>query len=349
MSFPETGILDSFDRADGPLGADWVTSPGLSALAIVSNQVTGTIGGTDEEYYNSLGTTGPDCEIHATIATPPSVNKWATLRARWTFAPNVGYYLLWRRFSGPDRLDLKESGGGITATANVEMVAGAKFGMRLTGTAIEGWYKLPAGIWTQAMRVVDSAHSGAGYLVLGATDTVVRLDDFGGGSFEIIAPNPADLILAAVARRGFVTSGEGRQVARYGLAQLLKEALVSTYAQAVYHYLKADFAGLSPVVVVASGGTRRQPYTAQGTRPTYNLTIHTFTRYAVPGTDWSEEDAELRMDVLDCQIGVILKANKGQTPYWKRIDYSEFTACGDVVVGGFDYRHEITPITVEAF
>ncbi len=91
-----------------------------------------------------------------------------------------------------------------------------------------------------------------------------------------------------------------------GLAQLLREALVPTYAQTAYHYLVADFAGASPVVVVASQGSRRKAFTAQGTRPAYRLAVHTFTRYAFPGTTWDEEDAELRMDVLDHQIGAVL-------------------------------------------
>jgi hypothetical protein len=146
-----------------------------------------------------------------------------------------------------------------------------------------------------------------------------------------------------------VNVGEGRQVARYGLAQLLREALVSTYAQAVYHYLLADFGGRSPVVVVASEGTQRQQYTAQGTRPTYHYTVHTFTRYAVSGTSWDEEDAELRMDILEREIGAVLEANKGRTVYWKSIDYGEMSTCGSVTVGGFEYRHEHLPVTVESY
>jgi len=354
MAFPETGILDNFNRADGSLGTNWTIAPwGAQPLEIISQEVAGTTPGSNAEYWN-VSMPGPDCEVYVTVKTPLDIGQHLYLRARHTYLPHNGYYVAWVRLADTDNIQLnKLVNGALTTLDNeqIEMASNAKIGLEAIGNCIKVYHCPSGGSWTEIISVMDSSIQGAGYLAMFLGGTVGRVTDFGGGTCQLpaIIPDPADIILAAVARKGFVSAGEGRQVARLGLAQLLKEALVSTYAQAVYHYLLADFGGLSPVIVVASQGTQRQAYTAQGTRPTYSLNIHTFTRYAVPGTTWGEEDAELRMDVLERQIGAVLETSRGLTPYWKRLDYGEMSNCGDVVVGGLDYRHEVIPVIAEVF
>src|SRR5262249_23047029 len=69
-TFPTTGVLDTFNRADGGIGSDWVVSPG--GYSIASNQLhVGSGGpiywnptsfGADQEAFVTLSDINPDSE-----------------------------------------------------------------------------------------------------------------------------------------------------------------------------------------------------------------------------------------------------------------------------------------------
>lgn len=139
-------------------------------------------------------------------------------------------------------------------------------------------------------------------------------------------------------------SGSRKQAREY-LAGQLQGALVGTGlpAQAVYAYQVGDFQGQSPVVVVSSGGTLRERFTFKGTKPSYTLTVHVFVLYADETGAWTEENAEDALDDIEELIAGVLAANQ-RSPYWEAISARAPSQTSSVMVGGKEYRTEITSL-----
>ena len=136
-------------------------------------------------------------------------------------------------------------------------------------------------------------------------------------------------------------STTSRKAARKQLASILQTALVGTGlpAQAVYDNQVGDFQGQSPVVVVSSGGTLWERFTAQGMKPKFALTIHVFVLYADEAGTWTEADAEDALDDIDQIIGQTISANQ-KSDYWQALTYANPTQTGSVEIGGKEYRTE---------
>lgn len=135
-----------------------------------------------------------------------------------------------------------------------------------------------------------------------------------------------------------------RQETRQALAALLA-ANVPT-AQAVYSYQTASFDGQSPVVVVTSGGTNRQPVTMRGAQVVYTLDVHTFVLYRDPAAGWTEEHAEAALDALEAEIGAVLDAHR-RAPAWQRIAYSGASSAREnLPIEGLQYLHEVISLEV---
>ena len=141
-----------------------------------------------------------------------------------------------------------------------------------------------------------------------------------------------------------------RETVRDYLATLLTAQLVTTdkTVKAVYNYRIGDFQGLSPVVVVSSGGSNREQISAMpqpGVRnAVFLLTVHVFVRYAA--TSWTEAQAEDRLDLIEKTIVDVLDANPRVTNVWQAIDYQADSVRDDVVIGGKDYIRETIQLGV---
>lgn len=135
----------------------------------------------------------------------------------------------------------------------------------------------------------------------------------------------------------------GRLLARQHLGSILTTGLTggSNPVQSVYRYLKKDFEGESPVVVVTSAGSERE---GQGFQNCFNLSayfnIYIFVLYEDEGSSWDEEDAENTVDTIEVMITDILSENRS-TDYWNGVDFRQSSEPDLVDIGGTVYRREI--------
>lgn len=143
-----------------------------------------------------------------------------------------------------------------------------------------------------------------------------------------------------------------RETGRDALVSLLTTALVGTGkpAQAIYGYLVGDFAGQSPVVIVASDGTEEDQRTNDSRRENeFYFNAHTFTLFAQRGdTSWTEAHVEDRLDLLEKTIRETLAANRS-TATWAFIEIDGRSTVDNVLVAGEEYRHEIIPIRMVVY
>ncbi len=141
-----------------------------------------------------------------------------------------------------------------------------------------------------------------------------------------------------------------RKAARRKLAALLQTALVGDglLAQAVYPYQRGDFAGQSPVVCVTSGPANHEPNGFGCDKATFQLLAFVFVAYAVPGTGWTEEDAEDALDDIEAMVAEVVAGN-GRSEAWTQIAYAGPTDPQTVVIGGVEYRRELITFDVQLF
>lgn len=132
-----------------------------------------------------------------------------------------------------------------------------------------------------------------------------------------------------------------RETIRDALTTILTTALVGAGkpAQAVYGYQPADFRGQSPVVTISSGPIMRPPMTIAGNAVECILDIHVFVLYDDGGT-WNEDDAEDRLDLIECTIADTLQTYRRHPNYWQRAVYEGETETGSLAIGGDEYRIE---------
>jgi len=140
-----------------------------------------------------------------------------------------------------------------------------------------------------------------------------------------------------------------RETTRDALTTLLTTALVGTGlpAKAVYGYQVGDFGGLSPTVVVSSAGSERSDMTPLGGQVEFRFNIDVFVLYT-DGSDWNEDDAEDRLDLIEKTIWDTLQANQ-RTATWDNIAYSGRSECNSLVMGGVEWRTERISVAATAF
>jgi len=141
------------------------------------------------------------------------------------------------------------------------------------------------------------------------------------------------------------TSREG---ARKAFAALLVTSLVTTNeVEAVYNNQVGDFGGKASVVVVTSGGIMREKQNF-GTcwHNTYRLDCYIFVLYADPNSNWTEANAEDKIDAIEALFADVVMTGTSAT--WDGTPtYAEQTSLGVVAVGGVSYRRELISILLE--
>lgn len=191
MSFPATGVLDDFNRADGDLGADWqeLMRSGNDFL-IDTNQCKPD--GWNAEVWNPA-TEGPACEAYVTVATLQAQNSTNNIYLRLKditvdLYQFDGYALRTFRWDngGQDTMTVRifrldnsvatglGAGVGLTTQAN-----GDGMGLRVVGGLLIGYY---GPTFAEQMQRTDATYAAAGYLGMYLDDNNCRVDDFGGGT-----------------------------------------------------------------------------------------------------------------------------------------------------------------------
>jgi hypothetical protein len=191
--FPLTGILDNFNRADGPLGANWTASieTGQPLPSISSNQVV--IAASSSAMWNP-SSFGANQEAFCAVSGLGKVALWTRL-ARNGGSP-TGYWMLLD--SGGTRLTLsKVVGDGFAQIGNQVTVGSGvlRFGVRVSGSVIKAFVDKGGGYYPTAAWVDTTITVGGN---IGFWSDIVNLDDFGGGTYT-----PLWSEVAGVADAGF--------------------------------------------------------------------------------------------------------------------------------------------------
>jgi hypothetical protein len=136
-----------------------------------------------------------------------------------------------------------------------------------------------------------------------------------------------------------------RKLARTTLAGLIQTALPTA---TVLKYRKADPKGVSPLIMVCSGGTRRDKKTLEGSFPAhtlriYNMVLHSDTSV---GSTWNEEKAEDLLDDQEETIASVVDSNQ-KTEAWKRLVYVDTSIAERVEIGGVPYLLEVIQVEVQ--
>jgi len=204
MAFPTTPVLDSFNRSDGGLGADW-TSPnvfsGDSSPTILSNVVKAGASVYGSAYWD-VATFGPDTEVYLTIPAGATSFSAGFLTARGQNI-NTGTQAEYQlQFDASAGIDLKRTINDAQSASLLHLTdllgAGDKVGMCVktsgNNNIIEVWLDTGSG-WTLAGSVTDTnanstypiiANAGyIGFSVYGNNLTTRSIDDFGGGTVVV--------------------------------------------------------------------------------------------------------------------------------------------------------------------
>lgn len=197
MAFPDTPILDDFNRAnESPLGRWWSASPVYNTVGlarVVSNQCQAVSGDAHPAWALSYP---PNQQCYVTIANWPASSylQVACRGTRWNSAGfNNDYYSVRATQSSNAFALFKTVNDSDTqlATTTLAMAAGDAIGISTVDTTIQAYHKPAAGAWTLIHEVTDSALSGGGQI--GVLFLNATLDDFGGGAIPIAAGTPTDI------------------------------------------------------------------------------------------------------------------------------------------------------------
>jgi len=129
-----------------------------------------------------------------------------------------------------------------------------------------------------------------------------------------------------------------RKDVRHEFADLLTAGL-GGLVNKVYRGQVADFGKARAVVVCSSGGLEVYPMAVRNLIGNPDLSVDVFVLYADPDANWTEEDAEDRLDDIAAEITGILAVNQtGRN--WSAISWSEKSQPGSIEIGGTEYRRE---------
>lgn len=200
--FPTTPILDSFNRADGAVGANWTLLGGFAnGLNVSSNQVTAAAAGGGAMYWN-VATYGGDCEVYVSVPTLPGtaaffIRLYLRVQNPGSTTARNGYFVEWDWQVGGTtdnwKLFRQDNNAntqlGSTVTSFPNLVAGDKIGLQANGNVLTVW-AFHNSAWTPVLTYDTSGdgtkYTTAGNIALQIRDNVIRGDDFGGGTY--VAP-----------------------------------------------------------------------------------------------------------------------------------------------------------------
>lgn len=196
MSFPTTGIIDDFNRADDPTPEGSSCSDGIHVWSATSINGTGQganlvgnlmhlVAGTGDLYITA--DFGPDCEAYYDLPSAPSSGEYCFLAARIQDAGTSGwdgYGLIWINGAGW-QVRRYDNGSSTVLSGTVpgnDLVSGDSFGIEVIGDTIRGLRKT-GGSWIEVVSSTDSTYATAGKI--GWEISSGELDNFGGGTVVV--------------------------------------------------------------------------------------------------------------------------------------------------------------------
>ena len=184
-------LIDGFNRADeNPLSqsGQWLALAGGAVQFQVLGMKCACIGGAGSlkiAYRSTTDTDNQECWL--TMPTKPGSGDFVAVALRVSAGGGSSFNLYEWRFMTQSGVDLWEivrvslGAGTVVKTGNFELLDGDQLLANIVGSLVTGQ------VWRNEVLMlnveyVDSAVLGSGALGIGASNTVVRFDDFGGGA-----------------------------------------------------------------------------------------------------------------------------------------------------------------------
>ena len=201
-TFPTTGVLDNFNRADGALGANWtnpVYGSGVGAWTIISNQAGIATLAERWSGWNVAGY-GNESEVYVTLSTLPTTvtdNNVNVMSGSAFASASTGYLVAAIVVSSAWVTQLYRVDSGLSfvqlgADISTAWASGNILGMERTGTDINAYRN--TGSWALVGTRSSATYTVTGYLSMDtfpASGSGVRVDDFSGGTItsEVVTPS----------------------------------------------------------------------------------------------------------------------------------------------------------------
>jgi hypothetical protein len=192
---PSTPILDDFNRADGPAGANWaVIRSNFVTMNVSSNAAVDSSTTTFAFNYWKPATYGPDAEAYATIAAWGGSAENLRIGAR-VINPGTnsdsGYFV---QVSGTGVWSIIRIDSGVSttlATGPTQVPAeGDGVAIRIVGSVVTALHETSSSGWAQVLSYDTSSdatrYTAAGSLAVGMKPSTI--DDFGGGTVAAASP-----------------------------------------------------------------------------------------------------------------------------------------------------------------
>lgn len=204
-AFPSTGILDTYNRnnenpiANGTWGGQLFD--GDSDIQLTSNQANGTGSGTGNN-HGWLTQYGPDCEVYVEMVNIDGEDSVQIFARLSSIGGSFDGYSVRARGGATNNLivlrwDDGIIGAGLT-TLPQTVENGDWFGLRLTGSLIEVYYKdvSVSNEWFPLGNTTDATYNTPGHLGLYIFNNTNIVDNFGGGTIApAVVPASFPLIL----------------------------------------------------------------------------------------------------------------------------------------------------------
>jgi glucose/arabinose dehydrogenase len=211
-AFPTAGVLDDFNRANGPIGAPWTGDNG--SLAIESNRMRPLNGGLSVTWDGAVF--GPDQEAYVTIGPLAAGAPEHDLKLKaQNLSGNAAHIEV--RYDNVQKyvaVGTYDPGLGWQGTFSVplQLVAGDQLGARAYGNGTVQVYVNGNIIGTTSVSFWPHFTNGGriGLTLVGAQNS--RLDDFGGGNVVFSTNQPPVATILSPADSSFFAAGDTIQL-----------------------------------------------------------------------------------------------------------------------------------------
>jgi hypothetical protein len=192
-AFPSTSVLDTFNRANGGLGANW--GGYSSAFSIVSNQADVVASGYDTYTFWSATSFGGDQEAYFTFSQVDADAPEQSILLKSQNSSSYGNGVIEILYDA--NADIVQvwtyhpTGGWVQRGANIPVVFanGDQFGARALASGSVEVYKNGALLATRSITGW-ALYAGGGYIGVWFADSAdARFDNFGGGNVSASATN----------------------------------------------------------------------------------------------------------------------------------------------------------------
>jgi PKD repeat protein len=188
--FPATAVFDNFDRANGPVGANWAGD--VNGFVVTGNQATQTCCYVSAVWNGAGAVFGANQEAYVTIATPSSVARELDLMLKVQGTSYTAGHIEVRYDANPGRVQVStyQSGKWTNRGTSISttFAAGDRFGARAMANGDVSIYKNGTLLGTRSVTAWPFYNQGGRVGITIENANAARLDNFGGGTVAFTGP-----------------------------------------------------------------------------------------------------------------------------------------------------------------